>query len=138
MTDITLKKNDTPWALAVAYTGKGNNWPAFCKANPQFKTDPTNGCTFFAGNVAHLPADWVTTPSGSPVAPIPGPVPQPVGPAVTTPTQVIDLDAPENTVAPASSSFFADPKKVMIAGGIVAGAIAVVYAIKKSKAAKAA
>lgn len=134
MTDITIKSHDTPWALAVTYTGNGANWPQFCKANPQLKTDPTAGCLFYAGNVVHLPSNWAASPGGSPPAPIPGPVPQPVGPAVVTPAtqQVIDLDAPPP--APASSSLFSDPKKVMIAGGIVAGAIVLVYALKKKKA----
>ena len=135
MTDITIKKGDTPWALAVAYTGNGQNWPQFCKANPQLKTDATAGCLFYAGNVVHVPTTWPAAPGGSPPAPMPGPVPQPVGPAVATPAapQVIDLDAPP-AAAPATSSLFSDPKKVMIAGGIVAGAIVLVYAMKKKKA----
>lgn len=129
MTDIVIKSGDTPSKIAKTYVGDANKWPEFCKANPQFPKHPTYGCTFFAGNTAHLPATWPATPGGAPQAPMPGPVPQPVGPPVATP------GTPEAEAAPSSSSLIAglDTKKVMIAGVVVGGIIIAVYAAKRKK-----
>lgn len=125
MTDITVKSGDTPWKYAVAYTSNGNNWPQFCAANPQLKKDATAGCLFYPGNVVHLPSNWAGT-NGSLPAPIPGPVPQPVGPPVPTP------DGSSAAPAPSPSLIAGlDPQKVMIGGALVAGAIVLLYAMKK-------
>jgi hypothetical protein len=132
VTDIVIKSGDTPSKFATAYVGNANKWPEFCKANPQFKPHATYGCVFYPGNVAHLPATWPATPGGAPPAPMPGPVPQPVGPPIPTPgPDVITPGAPD---APSSSSSLLaglDPTKVMIGGAVVAGAIVLLYAMKK-------
>jgi hypothetical protein len=130
MTDIVIKTGDTPSGLAKTYAGSAAKWPEFCKANPQFKSHPTYGCTFFVGNVAHLPPTWLApSPSGSPPAPIPGPVPQPVGPAVHTPSSTAELTPAPSLIAGM------DSKKVIIGGVVVAGLIVAVYAAKRKKTA---
>ncbi len=130
MTDIVIKSGDTPSGLAKTYAGNAAKWPEFCKANPQFKSHPSYGCTFYVGNVAHLPATWLApAPSGSPPAPIPGPVPQPVGPAVHTPSSAA---AAQEAAAPSLIAGM-DSKKVIIGGALVAGLIVAVYAAKRKK-----
>lgn len=128
-TDITIKSGDTPSKLATAYVGNANKWPEFCKANPQFKTHPTYGCEFFAGNTAHLPANWPAVPGGAPPAPIPGPVPSPTGPAVATPGPSVVSTEPSSSSPGLFGSL--DAKKVMIGGVVVAGIIVAVYAVRK-------
>lgn len=133
MTDIVIKAGDTPSGLAKTFVGNANKWPEFCKANPQFKAHPTYGCVFFAGNNAHLPANWPVSPGGSPPAPIPGPVPQPVGPPIPTPGGDAISPAQTDTITPGGGGLFAglDTQKVMIGGAVIAGAIVLLYAMKK-------
>jgi len=138
--DYVIKSGDTPWNFAVKATGNGNNWPVFCKANPQLKADPKAGCLFYPGNTVHLPAGWeaiaggtpTTAPSTTTTATATTAVPVPIGP----PVEVVDTTAEPPVTAPApapSSSLLAglDPTKVMIGGAAVAALVLVIYASRK-------
>ena len=60
-----VKKGDSPWKIAIAYTGDGNRYRELATANPSKKTNILAG-KIQVGEVLKLPATWVLPRPTSP------------------------------------------------------------------------
>lgn len=82
--EYVVKLGDSPWKIAVAFTGDGNRWRELAKANPQAATK--DGMKLWTGRVLKLPTSWASGPIPSspaiiPTTPVPQPLPLPLSPA---------------------------------------------------------
>lgn len=102
MATHTIKSGDTPWSLAVKYTGAGTRWKELCSANPQLPKHATYGCVFTVGKVLTLPDSWVPEQNVEKplyaVVPAVNPTVQPTSPVQPLPT--VDQTMPKQVVSP--------------------------------------
>lgn len=88
-TKYVVVKGDSPWAIAQALSGNGNNWTQMKALNTD--KNPTIDKNIWTGEVLNIPVSWQ-----KPVAPVPVPAPPPavaVQPAPVIPAVIQPVPA---------------------------------------------